>query len=407
MKKDIFWNSLGTAAWSFLSLFLLIIVTRVNGIADSGLFSFAFAFAVIMFTVACYGGRPYQVSDHKNSFTSDNYISLRLLTSIAVVIITGVFVLLNGYDWEKSLLIFLLVGQRVFDAIADVFYGIMQKKRHLYISGKSLFYKSLLSLVVFLAIDILTKDLLLAALSLPIISLLFVLFYDIPHSRKLESFRIASTLRDIKKILASTFSPFIIAAMGLIFVNLARYFIDIYHPELQGYFGIIIMPLSLIVLLFSFISTPAILHLSDKYNAREFQTLNRSIGKIIGIMTAATAVLCAATYLIGIPFLQLLFNVDFAAYLLDIVLVIVIGLAISLTSLFTNIAVIARKLRPVVTIYLLSAGLLVLLCGLLVDEHRIRGAIVAYIVASIVQMIAMGAYYVFLLRAPGSDSKKS
>ncbi len=396
MKKDIFWNSLGTAAWSFLSLFLLIIVTRVNGIVDSGLFSFAFAFAVIMFTVACYGGRPYQVSDHNNSFTSDNYVSLRLLTSIAVMIVTGIFVLLNGYDWEKSLLIFLLVGQRVFDAIADVFYGIMQKKRHLYISGKSLFYKSLLSLVVFLAIDILTKDLLLAALSLPIISLLFVLFYDIPHSRKLESFRVASTLRDTKKILALTFSPFIIAAMGLIFVNLARYFIDIYHPELQGYFGIIIMPLSLIVLLFSFISTPAILHLSDKYNAREFQALNRSIGKIIGIMTTATIMLCIMAYLIGIPFLQLLFNVDFTAYILDIILVIAIGLAVALTSLFTNIAIIARKLRPVVIVYLLSNILLILLCSLLVNPYQIHGAIIAYTVASVIQALVMGVYYVYL-----------
>ena len=238
MKKDIFWNSVGTAAWSFLSLFLLIIVTRVNGIIDSGQFSFGFALALIMYTIVSYGGRAYQVSDHKNLFTAESYISLRILTSLAVIIFTAFFVSVNNYSSQKLILIFLLVGQRVFDAIADVFYGIMQKKHHLYISGKSLFYKSLLSLIAFLFIELLTKELLLSALVLPIISLLFIIFYDIPNSRRLEIFSIKPKFTEMKDILKSTFLPFAITLMGLIFVNLARYFIDIYHPALQRYFGI-------------------------------------------------------------------------------------------------------------------------------------------------------------------------
>ena len=393
MKKDIFWNSIGTAAWSFLSLFLLIIVTRINGIIDSGLFSFAFAFALIMFTVSSYAGRSYQVSDHRNSFATDNYISLRLFTSFAVLIITLGFVLLNGYDWQKSILIFLLVGQRVFDAIADVFYGIMQKKHHLYISGKSLFFKSLLSLVIFLSIDLLTNNLLLSAISLSIISLLFILFYDIPQSRKLEKFSIKPKSTEIQRILKSAFLPFVIALMGLVFVNLARYFIDIYHPELQGYFGIIIMPLSLILLLFSFIFTPALLHLSNKYNNQDFHSLNQSIRKIIIIMVAITLPSCALTYVFGVPLLHLLFNLNFTGYILDVVLVILIGLAISLTSLFINIAIIARKLRLTAIVYLASNILLVLLCILLVGQYKIRGAIAAYIIATVAQAIAMGIYY--------------
>jgi O-antigen/teichoic acid export membrane protein len=396
MKKDIIWNSLGTSAWSFLSLFLLIIVTRINGIADSGLFSFAFAVAIIMFTVACYGGRAYQVSDHKDSFTADDYISLRIFTSLAVFVMTAFFVILNGYEWQKTTLIFLLVGQRVFDAIADVFYGIMQKKHRLYISGKSLFYKSLLSLIVFFTIDLLTKNLLFSTLSLLVISLLFILFYDIPQTRKLENLSFKFKPNKIYNILKSTFLPFTTAVMGLIFVNLARYFIDIYHPDLQGYFGIIIMPLSLIVLLFSFISTPAILHLSNKYNSREFHALNKAIGKIIGMVLITTLLICVFMYFFGTPLLRLLFNVDFSHYTIDVVLVVIIGLAISLTSLFTNVAVIARKLRLTVAIYLLSNALLILLCFLLVNQYQIRGAVIAYIIAATTQTILMSIYYIYL-----------
>ena len=394
--KNIFWNSLGTAAWSFLSLFLLIIVTRINGIIDSGLFSFAFAFAVIMFTIVSYGGRAYQVSDHKNSFAADNYISLRIFTSLTVLVITLLFVLINGYDWQKSVLIFLLVGQRIFDGIADVFYGIMQKKHHLYISGKSLFYKSLISVLVFFIIDLLERNLLLSCVSLPFISLLFILFYDIPQSQKLESFSIKVRFAEINKILKSAFLTFAVAIMGLIFANLARFFIDMYHPNLQGYFGIIITPLSLIILLFSFILTPAILSLSDKYNNQEFHALNKSIRDVIYITSVTTLIICIFMYFFGAPLLKLLFNVDYTKYVIDIVLVVLIGCLLSVTSLFSTIAIIARRLKITAIVYLLSNILLALLCMILVERLQIHGAIIAYIIASAVQTIIMGLYYINL-----------
>lgn len=406
MKKDVFWNSIGTALWSFSSLFLLIAVTRINGIEESGLFSFAFAFALIMFTVACYGGRTYQVSDHQGSFSINSYVSLRLFTSFMAIIVTVIFILTNGYDWYKSILILLLVGQRVFDAIADVFYGILQKKHHLYISGKSLFFKSLLSLIIFLAIDITTTNLLLATLSLPLVSLLFILFYDIPQSKKVDAFKIKPNLTELIKILKYTFLPFITIVMSLIFANLARYFIDINHPDLQGYFGIIIMPLSLILLMFSFVLTPALLRLSNSYNTKDFRSLNKMISKIIILITLGTIVLCILAYYISAPVLQLFFNVDFNDYVIDITYVIAIGLALSLTSLFTNMAVIARRLRPVAIILILSNLILALLCYLLIAEMQIRGAIIAYIVASIVQAIAMAIYYLYITRGY-KFSKKS
>lgn len=396
MKNDIIWNSIGTAAWSFLSLFLLIIVTRINGIEDSGLFSFAFALAVIMFTVACYGGRAYQVSDHKNAFSIDAYISLRIATSFIVILVTLLFIAINDYDWYKALLILLLVSQRIFDAIADVFYGILQKKHRLYISGKSLFYKSLLSLIVFVSVDILTENLLLSALTLPIISLLFILFYDVPQSRNIENFSTKPNYKEVRGMLKSTFLPFSIAVMGLIFVNLARYFIDLYHPNLQGHFGIIIMPLSLIILLFSFISTPAILALSDMYNTGNFKSLNRTTSKIALLIIVATLLFSVLTYAFGTQILHLLFNVDFTEYTYDIVLVVLIGLAISLTSLFTNVAIIARKLKLTVILYFSSLILLAVLCLSLIPQYQIRGAILAYIIASTVQAIVMGLYYLYL-----------
>jgi O-antigen/teichoic acid export membrane protein len=399
MKKDVFWNSLGTAAWSFLSLILLIVVTRVNGINESGLFSFAFAFGIIMFTVGCYGGRTYQVSDHHNRFTTNDYIAVRLLTSSAIIPIALLFVFMNGYELQKSALILLLASHRIFDAIADVLYGVLQKERRLYTAGISLFYKSLISFILFTTIDLLTRNLLLSALTLPVISLLFVVFYDLPKARKVGHFDISLKAQDTRDILKSTFLTFAITVMGLVFANLARYFIDIYSPSLQGYFGIIIMPLSLIILLFSFVSTPAILHLSEKYNNKEFFALNKTIRRIISLTLIATVLLCTLMYWVGAPLLKLLFGIDFTEYVIDIIFVVLIGFLLSATSLFTNITIIARRLRVTAAVYVFTIVLLALLCMILVGPYKIRGAIVAYIISSFIQAVVMLIYYLYLTRS--------
>jgi hypothetical protein len=44
-----------------ISPLLLIVITRVNGIDDSGLFSLAFSVSIILWSLAMWGGRTYQV----------------------------------------------------------------------------------------------------------------------------------------------------------------------------------------------------------------------------------------------------------------------------------------------------------------------------------------------------------
>ena len=70
VRKDYFWNTLGALLQSALSPLLLIVVTRVNGIDDSGIFSFAFSVAIIFWALGMWGGRTYQVSDTKGILDS-------------------------------------------------------------------------------------------------------------------------------------------------------------------------------------------------------------------------------------------------------------------------------------------------------------------------------------------------
>ena len=70
LRKNFIWNTIGSTASAFVSLFYMMIATRLNGIDDAGIFSFAFSTAAILLVIGTYSGRTFQVTD-KNKKTSD------------------------------------------------------------------------------------------------------------------------------------------------------------------------------------------------------------------------------------------------------------------------------------------------------------------------------------------------
>ena len=74
-KKNFLWNTIGSGFNSFNSLFFMIIVTRINGIKDAGIFSLCFATASMLYIIAIYSGRTYQITetDKKAKFITSSF----------------------------------------------------------------------------------------------------------------------------------------------------------------------------------------------------------------------------------------------------------------------------------------------------------------------------------------------
>ena len=96
-NRNFIWNMIGNSLNSFLSLFLLIIVTRINGIELSGIFSYAFTLTLILQMISNYGGRIYQVSDYKEEFKFEEYLGSRVKTSFISIIILLLFCIYNKF----------------------------------------------------------------------------------------------------------------------------------------------------------------------------------------------------------------------------------------------------------------------------------------------------------------------
>ena len=111
--KNFIWNLMGTGLNSFNSLFFLIIVTRINGINQAGIFSIAYSTALILYTIGLYSGRLCQVTDIENKVKDKDYMINRIITCILMIIIAIIFVFIKQYSPYKMGIFILLCKYKV------------------------------------------------------------------------------------------------------------------------------------------------------------------------------------------------------------------------------------------------------------------------------------------------------
>jgi O-antigen/teichoic acid export membrane protein len=402
LQKDYLWNSIGTSVNSFISLLLLIVVTRVNGLDAAGLFSFSFGLSLVLFTIGLYGGRVYQVSDIHGEFSSESYIVLKFITSILALIAAMVMIVGNRYDVYKSLLILTLVFYKLSEAIADPLYGIIQRHNRLHTAGISLTFKGCAGFLSFLVIDLLTKDILIASASLLCVNILFMLSFDRMNVQKTEQVTLrpaslrtaaANSFALMKKCAYVFAFSFLTTAMA----NIPRYFIDVYHETDQGYFGILIMPASLLALFVTFIIQPNVVPLSEMHRSGRYDLFARTTGKMLLVALILGGIAIVGAYLIGNRILTLIYGADLMPYRLELTGVMTGGIFNVISSIYSNVLVIIRKQFIQLIIYLSALLTATAMCALLVESCGIRGGVWAYIIANILQAgLFIAAYHVIL-----------
>jgi O-antigen/teichoic acid export membrane protein len=398
MKKDYFWNTLGIFAQNAISPLLLVVITRINGIFDSGLFSFAFSVAIIFWTFGMWGGRTYQVSDVENRFTHKSYIMVRLISSVFMLIGVILFTIINHYDITKSAIIVALVLFKVIESIADAVYGVLQVNGRLYSVGKSLLYKAVLGFSAFVVIDILTGNILLSSAAIVIVNILLVLVYDFRIARKIEDIHIPfSQLRKYVHsallIMKECIPVFAVAFLVVFSLNIPRYFIDMYHSEQVGYFGILAMPITLIALFMSFILQPNVVGLSNLYSNGEYTVFDKIVKKLVLITLAIGLFVLIGAYVVGVPALNLVFGVDFGNYKTDLIVMILGGIVNAFVSILINILIVMRHFKAQFYILLLTNIALAVLSYAIIQTHGLLSGVTLFAGINVIQLILLAIAY--------------
>ena len=403
IKKDYLWNSLGSLLQSAISPVLLIVITRLNGIDDSGLFSFAISLSVVFWAVSLWGGRTYQVSDVKREFSSGGYVAVRFIASLIVAISAVVFCVLNGYNTTKTGLIMILVTFKILESIADSLYGVLQIHHKLYVAGMSLTMKAMLGFTAFMAVDIVTKNVIYGTLAILLVNVLIIFLYDILWVRRLETIAVNKKL--LKEytgqaiaIMKHTSAVFVVMFLTMFSLNIPRYFLDKSHPDQIGYFGIMAMPITLLGLFISFIIQPNVVNLSELLAKGKLKEFARIVSKINHITFGIGVLSVVLSYLIGVWVLNVIFGININNFQLDLTIMVIGAAANAFVSIYVNLLIIMRRFKGQFYTLLLTDILAVVVSMCLIERLAMLGSVLVFILISFLQLALLLVIYKWSLK---------
>lgn len=391
-NKNFIWNIIGTTFNSFNSLFFMIIVTRINGTNDAGIFTLAYSTACILYIIGVYAGRIFQVTEKEN-INDKEYIVNRITTTVLMILITIGFVIMKQYDIYKAL-VFLIIGlYRALEAFSDVIYGIFQKNDLLYKVGKSFFIKALLSLITFLIADLITKNIVISSLMIVISNLLVICTYDFINVRKLIKKEEKVQYKNVFRIYKTGFFVFAITFLSLYVMNAPKYAIDDYLNEhIQAIYGIIIMPATVMSLFAQFIIHPYLNTIVDLYNNYKIKEVQKLVTKIILVIVVIGIMCVAVAYLLGIPVLELIYGLELQEYRWNLAFIILASTLSVIGTVYSSVLTTIRKTFSQFIIYCIVTVVAVISSYVLTYNFEINGATVSYFIIMASQFILYIVY---------------
>ena len=406
-KKSFIWNTIGSGLNSFNSLLFMIIVTRINGIKDAGVFTLCFATSCMLYVIAIYSGRTYQVTETDKEVTDNEYIINRFLSSSIMLIISILWSIFNDYNIYKTIILIMLCVFKITEAIADVLYGILQKNDRLDLVGKSLFIKSSLNIILFALINFFTKKLILACLSLSIINILVIIIYDLKYVRKYKEKIVKKDFNIVLKIFTFGFYTFLYTLIANYLVNIPRYAIDkTLTIEYQTIYGILIMPASIIMLANMFIIQPVITSLKQHYidnNNKQFTKLALKIISYTAIIGIGCIILAN---FFGIIFFKIVYGLDLSKYKISLLIIIFGATLYTISSVFFFFLLIMRETKIQVLIYTIACCVAYISSSILVEKYRIDGGAYSYIIMMTVLLIIYIITFIFKVKKWKTHNEK-
>ena len=384
-RKDFIWNFLGLTINSFNSLFFLIVVNWLNGKNDGGIFTFAFSLCGLTYFIGTYFNRTYQISNPEK-FNNKEFIFNRVISVFLMFLITILYAFIMKYDSYKFSIIMGLCFYKMLESFAEVLYGIEMEHKMLYKSGISMFLKGILSIIFFVIIDIFTNNLILAVYSIVLMNILFILLYDLNNCREYITSKI--DYKNVLIIFKVTFPIFIFSFLNNYLINSAKYTLDYFDTAtIQNIFGIILMPGTVMGLCTGYILNPYLIKLKNHYLKKEYIKLKNILYKILKVIIGLGIFTLTVAFLIGIPLLNIVYNIELNAYKYQMLMIIAGSIFLAITMIFSNALTIMNKNRIQMYLYIINSIISFVISILLIKRFGILGASLTYTIIMFIQGI--------------------
>ncbi len=396
LRKSALWNLISSVEYSLQSAVLMLIVARAGGLYDAGVFTIAYTLTQMMATIGSYGMRSFQVSDIKNEYSFGSYLSSRVLSILAMIVICMSYGFYQGYDGQKLFIIAMLCGYRIVDDLEDVFHGEMQKAMRLDTASKILAVRILAATAAFGISYVITKNLVISSVVFTLTAAALALYLNLLVTGFFKNITFKLEKTGVIKLLWVCLPICLGGFLYNYLVNAPKYAIDRnLSEETQTIFSILFMPVFVINMLSSFIFKPMIVNMGILWNDGKKKGFIMSVAKQMLIIIALTLICMLGGWLIGVQVLGFMYGVNLEAYRLLFTLLIAFGGVAALVSFLVVVLTIIRKQNYIMLAYGIGVATDWLFIDKIVTRYEIWGAGVIYGAA----MSVIGAVLMIVLFA--------
>lgn len=391
------WNALNAIISALQAPVIMLVMTRTNGINDTGVFSIAFAIATLMLYVGLYGLRRFQSSDMNEKYSFRDYHGMRLITCTLMIFISLIYclygILFSSYSIEKALVIFMICIVKCSQAYSDVYHGRMQQKGRLDVATKSSSVRYAFEVIAYAALLVLTHNLLISTFAFMMASIIGLALTSVNAGRNYCRYRPSFRKNKIKGLFLEGFPLFASLFLNMYISNAPKYAIDSYlTDDIQAIYNMIFMPAFAVMLIANFIFNPILTTYAELWLSEtrsQIIILKSHIKKQFVVIAGLTALGLLIAFTIGIPVLSLIFGVDLGPYRYELCVVMLGGGALAYATYFSTVITIIRMQETLIFCYGAVAIAAKVMSKFFVVNYGIMGAAAMYSVLMAILAIVL------------------
>lgn len=390
MKESILWNSAGSMFYLACQWVLTILVVRMSGVEDAGILSLAMSVSNIWFSISLYGMRNYQASDTVGKYKEHIYILSRVLTSGFALLGCFLYVLVMPYDSKQKICIILYFGYKLSEAMADVFAGIFQKNWRLDYAGKSFAIRGVITIVFFVGIFWMTKNLPVTLAFMAFGCMSMILIYDRTITNKLVIVQYTFDWKKVIELLKECLPLVVYTLLATFISTIPRLLMErILGNYYLGIYGAVAAPTLIIQVGAQYIFSPFVTLFAERYNNRQKDLFVSALKKCVLAVLALSILGMIGGKLFGRLGLLILYGEEVAEYTELLIPLILCTILTAFTWLLSGILTVMREFKGLVIGNVIAVVCSCVLSVVLEKMWGMQGASVALGVATFVEIAVL------------------
>lgn len=394
--KNIFFNTVGNMTYLGAVWLMSILVVKLSDFTNAGMLSVAMSTSNIYISLASYTARLYYAADIEEKYSDSQYFTFRFITTTASLILCIGVSLLIGYSLQQFLVIVLFYIYKVEEMLSDILIGTMQRRDCLYKGGITITVKAIFSLLAFIIILFLTRNLIFALIAIDVIGGMVLVFGDYRIACDLSGRMIIidfKTYKPLWNLLVVCFPLFITGLCYNIIPSLPRLIFErMYTAEEMGYYSSISTITVLISTAVNCIIVPLIPMLSTYYKQKDKKRFSSFSWGAGGIIVFFGVICILLEHVFGNWVLKILFGNDILPYEYIFKWVIIATILTSeiilLNAVFTSVNFQDKLMKASLVGLIVCIVTMIPLCRYL----YMLGVTLCLIVAQIIEIIVLLVY---------------